>query len=256
VTGPLRPEDRFTGLSDAYRRYRPGYPPALLSVLQSEYGLTPASVVADVGSGTGKLSELFLANGNRVYGVEPNEEMRRQAEEAFAGNGNFVSVNGAAEKTGLPDRSVDVIAAGTAFHWFDKAKTKTEFARVLKPGGVVALFWNKRERGAGFMRAYDEALKEHCPEYAAVGFDLAKERDIAEFFSPVKPKLHAFPNGQRFDWDGFLGRVKSTSYCPREGSPGYDALVRALRALFERWQEKGAVEFVYQTVLYAAGLPG
>ena len=94
---PLRPEDRFSGLSDDYRKYRPGYPRELIDTLAAEYGLQRESVVADVGSGTGKLTELFLDWGCRVFGVEPNEDMRREAERAFAGREDFVSVNGTVE---------------------------------------------------------------------------------------------------------------------------------------------------------------
>ncbi len=249
-----KPEDRFTGLADDYRKYRPGYPRAVTDVLRNEYGLKPGSVVADVGSGTGKLTELFLENGNRVFGVEPNDEMRSQAERAFTGRANFISVNGTAERTGLPDRSVDFVAAGTAFHWFDAVKTKIEFARILKQDGVVALVWNKRHRDEGFMRAYDEALRAHCPGYAEVGFVLARRRDIEAFFSPTKPMLHAFPNSQRFDLSGLLGRLRSTSYCPREGTPEYAALVEALRGLFDRWRKDDTIELVYRTILYAGRL--
>ncbi|HEX8116661.1 MAG TPA: methyltransferase domain-containing protein, partial [Pyrinomonadaceae bacterium] len=70
------PTARFSTRVADYIKYRPGYPPAVLRLLERECGLGPDSVVADVGSGTGLLSELFLKNGNRVYGVEPNREMR------------------------------------------------------------------------------------------------------------------------------------------------------------------------------------
>src|SRR5208282_2924056 len=118
-------------------RYRPGYPPALLDLLREECGLHSDHVVGDIGSGTGFLSELFLKNGNRVYGVEPNAEMRAGGEEYLSSYANFTSVDGSAEATTLPASSVDFVAAGQAFHWFDPQAARREFLRILKPGGWV-----------------------------------------------------------------------------------------------------------------------
>ncbi|MBN2350972.1 MAG: class I SAM-dependent methyltransferase [Spirochaetales bacterium] len=252
MKNPRRPEDRFSGLSDDYRKYRPGYPREIIDTLAAEYGLKRESVMADVGSGTGKLTKLFLDSGCRVYGVEPNEDMRREAERAFAGRGNFVSVNGTAERTGLPDRSVDLIAAGTAFHWFDVARTKREFARIRKPRGAMVLVWNVRDENEDFMREYDRLIRTHIPEYELVGFHLDKRKEIMDFFKPAEAVRREFPNRQRFDRGGLLGRVRSTSYCPKEGTPEYERLAAALSDLFDEWQTDATIEFTYQTVMYAA----
>lgn len=115
--------ERFSGRVADYLKYRPGYPEELLAFLRSECGLVPGSVVADVGSGTGKLAELFLSGGNTVFGIEPNAEMRLAAERLFSGRSGFHSVAGRAEATTLPDSSVDLVAVGQAFHWFDREKT-------------------------------------------------------------------------------------------------------------------------------------
>src|SRR5947209_11876909 len=122
---------RFSSRVENYIRYRPGYPQSVVELLAGECGLTPTSVVADVGSGTGILTELFLRNGNTVYGVEPNREMREAGEGLLAGYPNFHSVDGRAEATGLPDASVDFVTAGQAFHWFDAQGARAEFSRIL-----------------------------------------------------------------------------------------------------------------------------
>ncbi len=124
---------RFSSRVADYVRYRPGYPRALVRLLEEECGLAPESVVADVGSGTGILSELFLHNGNRVYGVEPNREMREAGERLLAAYENFVSVDGRAEATTLEDACADFVTAGQAFHWFDPAGARREFQRILRP---------------------------------------------------------------------------------------------------------------------------
>src|ERR671932_405243 len=95
------PTNRFSTRVENYIKYRPSYPQAVIELLEHECGLTRESVVADVGSGTGILSELFLRNGNRVYGVEPNREMREAGERLLSAYGNFVSVEGRAEATPL-----------------------------------------------------------------------------------------------------------------------------------------------------------
>src|SRR5207237_477236 len=107
-------KQRFSNRVADYVRYRPGYPPALIDVLRSECGLRPNHTVADVGSGTGLLSKLFLENGNRVFGIEPNEEMRRAGEEFLSEYKNFSSVQGSSENTTLAEASVDFITAAQA----------------------------------------------------------------------------------------------------------------------------------------------
>ena len=120
----LKSTERFTTRVENYVKFRPGYPPAVLDLLKTECGLTAASVIADIGSGTGILTRMFLEHGNRVYGVEPNQAMREAGEQLLADFGGFVSVAATAEETTLPDQSIDFITAGQAFHWFDLARTR------------------------------------------------------------------------------------------------------------------------------------
>ena len=138
----ISPTQRFTSRVDNYRKYRPGYPPEIIPYLVENAWLTPQSVIADIGAGTGLLTQLFLEHGNQVYAVEPNQAMRAAADELLVGYAHYHSVDASAENTSLPDYSVDMITAAQAFHWFDHEKTKLEFQRVLKPGGMVVLIWN------------------------------------------------------------------------------------------------------------------
>lgn len=140
----------------AYDRHRPSYPVAALTMLAELGVLGEARVVADVGSGTGILTEALLAGGHRVAGVEPAAELRAMAEARLAGMAGFVSVAGSAEATTLDDRSVDVVTAGSALHWFDLDPARAEFGRILRePGWTVAL-WNFRmSRSSEFGAAFD-----------------------------------------------------------------------------------------------------
>jgi len=141
-------KNRFSSRVEDYIKYRPGYPQEVISLLAAECGLTPDSIISDVGSGTGILSELFLRCGNKVYGVEPNAEMRTAAKRLLKDYVNFQSIDGNAEATTLPKHSVDFVTAAQAFHWFDQPKAHREFASILKPDGWAVLIWNERRLDA------------------------------------------------------------------------------------------------------------
>src|SRR5262245_21384964 len=139
-TGP----ERFTDRVENYVRYRPDYPPGVIEVLEREIGLTPEWKIAEIGSGTGLSSQLFLENGNEVYGVEPNLPMRMAAEHYLAGYEGFHSVAGTAEATTLPAGTMHAVVAAQAFHWFDAAAARVETRRILRFNGWAVLLWNKR----------------------------------------------------------------------------------------------------------------
>ncbi len=175
--------ERFSNRVENYVKYRPGYPPEVLGLFRNEMGLTPDSVIADVGSGTGISSRLFLENGNEVFGVEPNDAMRAAAEEFLAAFPNFHSRNGTAENTGLPDASVDLVIAAQAFHWFDPEKTRTEFKRILKEDGFVALIWNERQLATTpFLREYEQFLLKFASDYTKVRHENIDEEKLSDFF--------------------------------------------------------------------------
>ena len=231
-------------------RYRPGYPPEILDLLRREAGLTPASVIADIGSGTGISTEMLLHAGCIVHGVEPNREMRQAAERLLAGRPGFRSVNGTAQTTTLPDESVDLIVAAQAFHWFNTPETRAEFSRILKPGGTIALIWNERQtEAAPFLRDYEQLLLRFATDYAAVRHENTDAAALARFFNGPYA-AHTFPNEQRFDFPALQGRLLSSSYAPAAGHPQHDPMITELRRLFDLHQTAGKVCFVYDTRVY------
>lgn len=242
---------RFSSRVDNYVKYRPSYPPAIIPFLAQKCGLTPNDVIADVGSGTGLLTKLFLENGNRVMGVEPNREMREAGEHFLAAYPDFISVDGTAEATTLADASVNAVVAGQAFHWFDIEKAQREFLRILRPAGWVALIWNaRRVDGSPFQRDYDQLLRTYSEEYARTNHqDTVTDAAIDAFFAGHAQSAH-FDNAQRFDFDGLLGRLMSSSYAPEAGHPNHAPLVQALRDLFDKHQRDGVVTFEYDTEIY------
>ncbi len=250
------PTKRFSSRVENYIRFRPGYPPGVLAVLRAECHLTPASVVADIGSGTGIFSEVLLKNGNAVYGVEPNDEMRHAAERLLAGYPRFTSVQGTSEATTLAGRCVDLITAAQAFHWFDRPRTRAEFRRILKPDGQVALIWNDRQLDTTpFLRDYEALLREHGTDYLVVrhkDLDLAQVR---EFIGSDEVKQTTLESSQSFDYEGVEGRLLSSSYAPESGHPGHGPMLAALREIFARHQQDGKVEIRYDTRIFTARLP-
>jgi SAM-dependent methyltransferase len=242
---------RFSSRVENYVKYRPSYPKVIIPFLAKQCGLTPDDVIADVGSGTGLLTRLFLDHGNCVFGVEPNREMREAGEHFLAGYPRFISVNGTAEATTLDAASMNAVVAGQAFHWFNIDQARREFQRILKPAGWAALVWNARrvDRSA-FQREYDQLLRAHSEEYAQVNhMDTVTDAAIAEFFGGQSGRTR-FDHAQQFDFDGLLGRLMSSSYAPQAGHPSHAPMVTALRELFDKHQQAGVVTFEYDTEVY------
>jgi len=245
------PTQRFTGRVENYARYRPSYPRAVLDLPETECGLTSASTVADVGSGTGILSELFLENGNRVFGVEPNEEMRAAGEGLLRNYPRFVSVAGTAEATTLDDVCVDFVTAGQALHWFDLAASRAEFTRILRPDGWVMFVWNAPRKGATpFLTAYERLLLTHGTDYARFGRYGDGSRFVEGFFGSHTFETRTFDNQQTFDLDGLKGRLSSSSYVPGPGKPGHEAMMRSASRIFHAHETDGKVTFEYDTKVH------
>jgi SAM-dependent methyltransferase len=244
------PTQRFSNRVENYIRYRPGYPKEILAMLQRECRLTTESSIADLGSGTGILAELFLANGNRVFGIEPNQEMREAGERLLRAYPGFNSIAATAEATTLPDQSVDFITAGQAFHWFDRARCREEFARILRPAGWVVLVWNdRRTESTAFLKAYEQLLLSYGTDYERVNHKRVDAATLREFFG-TDPARQTFPNYQHFDFAAVQGRLLSSSYVPEAGEPRYEEMLAALGGLFDRHQQAGKVTFEYDTVIY------
>lgn len=248
---PFQPVERFSGRETAYARYRPHYPQAVITALAAEFGLTPQDVVADIGSGTGISSMLFLGNGNPVFGVEPNAEMRGAAAEALAEFPRYTSVAGRAEATALATASVDLVTAGQAWHWFEPVATRREFARILRPPRRVSLFWNTRlAESSPLMHEYDALVRRFSSDYARVRHDRVGPEDIASLFQNRRFTYRTFPNSHDLDFETLVGRTFSSSYMPPAHDPRAPAVIAELRALFERFEHAGLVHFHYMTELY------
>jgi ubiquinone/menaquinone biosynthesis C-methylase UbiE len=250
-------KQRFSNRVADYIRYRPGYPSALLDLLAQECGLRPDHLIADIGSGTGLLSKLFLEHGNRVYGVEPNTEMRAGGEEFLREYSNFTSLEGSAEATTLSDSSIDFVTVGQAFHWFDVIAAGREFRRILKPSGWVVVVWqDRRMEETPFAREYEQLLERFGIDYKSVKDSYPETEKIRSFFDASTFQTRDLPNCQEFDWEGLQGRLRSSSYAPRENHANYVPMMAELQRIFDGYQENGAVRMEYFARVYFGKLGG
>lgn len=228
-----------------YGRYRPSYPEEVLKTIEKECEITPASRIADIGSGTGIFTKLFLDAGYSVTGVEPIEAMRAQAPK----HPNFKQIEATAEKTLLPTKALDLVIAGQAFHWFDQPKFRKELDRILKKGGHVAIAFNQQDLSDPVMQEYVAMLKKYGINDDKVKEPKITDGDLDAFFSPSHCLHFRFPNTQQFDAESFRGRLLSTSYAPPPDHPNYPPLIQTLEDIFRTHQNSGFIDFKYQTTL-------
>jgi SAM-dependent methyltransferase len=248
-------KNRFSNRAADYLRYRPHYPEGVLDFLRSQSHLSPTHTIADIGSGTGFLSELFLKNGNPVCGVEPNQGMREAGEEYLAAYPRFTSVNGSAEATTLPASCADFVTVGQAFHWFKPQPTRREFARILRPDGWVTIVWNDRTQSTtGFAVSYEDLLVRFGTDYTRVKDSYPQTKDIRAFFDHEKFLTHELSNSQEFDLESLRGRLRSSSYVPSEGDPKFAPMMAALDDLFAAQQQDGRVLMEFSTRIHLGQL--
>jgi SAM-dependent methyltransferase len=241
---------RFSDRVENYVRYRPGYPAEVMQTLRNECALAPSHVIADIASGTGIWTRTLLKNGNPVFGVEPNAEMRAAGERLLAEFPKFTSVSGVAESTTLANQSVDFVTAAQAAHWFDRAPARREFIRILKPGGWLVLLWNERVTDSTeLLRKYEHLLLTFGTDYGEVRHERTTS-SVKEFFDPAPFQERVLEMRQEFDYAGVEGRLLSSSYAPGPDHPQHAPMLRELRSIFATCAVKSHVAVDYKTRVY------
>jgi SAM-dependent methyltransferase len=207
-----------------YEIGRPPYPPEAIERLVAELGIEDGRRVLDLAAGTGKLTRLLVPTGAFVVAVEPVEAMRAALTKSLP---QVEAVAGTAEAIPLPDGSVDAVTVGQAFHWFDGPRALAEIERVLRPGGALALVWNRRPvESSALHKAISEIIAPYrgdAPSHGSGAWRVAfAGRELTE---------ERFDFTQRLDADGLADRVGSTSFVAALDDATRESLLVRVRAL-------------------------
>lgn len=234
---------KFSGKAQIYEKYRPGYTKECIQYILGTLDNTKHNKIADIGAGTGIFSKHLLEQGQQVIAVEPNDDMRLEAEKKLKQYPLFLAVKASAEDTGLEEHSIDLLTVAQAFHWFDVLKFQKECSRILKPDGKVFLIWNSRDPESDLVKKNAEVCAAFCPDFTGFsgGERGTKEETFRTFFRDGKYEMKKFANDLYFDKKGFIGRNLSASYALKEGDENYEAFIIALEALFNKYQEDNKI---------------
>jgi SAM-dependent methyltransferase len=236
---------RFSDRAADYVKYRPTYPALAMQTILEGLGPPSDLTAADVGAGTGISARLLGDRGVRVVAVEPGDAMRQAA----APHPNVRWVTGHAETTGLETASVDLVLCAQSFHWFRATEALAEFARILRSGRRLAIMWNRRSRTDPLTVGYRHAIVDVGGDTGveSMNFDPDVIPQTGLFSAPER---RTYPNVQRLDLDGLIGRARSASYVPKTGAAG-ERLPELLRALHDEHADaEGFVTLVYETEVF------
>jgi len=225
----------FSRSADAYDRARPDYPAAAVAWLAERLGLRPGRTVVDLAAGTGKLTRPLAATGAEVVAIEPVAEMRARIGDAAAR-----SLDGTAEAIPLADASADAVTVAQAFHWFDGPAALAEIHRVLRPGGALALVWNRRPLEDPAHAAIERIIAPHrgdAPAHRSGAWRAAF--DATTLFGPLEERT--FAHSRPHDADALADRVGSTSFVAALDDGPQADVIAAVRAL----AAEGPVELPY-----------
>ena len=233
----------FADKQQYYDDFRPGYPKAAVELIRTR--IAPNAVIADIGSGTGKLAVLLCSVVGKLYAIEPSIHMRRVLQARTADIPQAEVIAATAEATYLPDHSVDAITVAEACHWFNNQQARREFLRILKPGGHVFLLRNRFIHNA----YYDEMLsiqKEYrtCTPAAQLGAAACADA----LFGPGNWESYAFESTMHQTFEQFYGGMRSASYAPEAGTVAGKAYRAAVQDLFDRYARHGRISTHVETV--------
>jgi ubiquinone/menaquinone biosynthesis C-methylase UbiE len=248
--------NKFNGRAKQYTEGRPAYAKDFIDKLYIEYGFDENSVIADVGSGTGKFAKQLLDKKSIVYCIEPNDEMRSVAERELGSYGNFHSVKGTADHTNTDSDFFDFVTAAQAFHWFDLIEFRKECSRILKKNGNVILIWNMRDVQAKINRECFDIFTKYCPDFKGFsgGVQYNDER-INEFFNG-NYELMEFDNNLFFNKDRFINRCLSSSYSLKPDALHFKEYIREIEEIFYSHSQNDTIVVPNKTIAYIGKVIG
>ncbi|MGD6966304.1 class I SAM-dependent methyltransferase [Rossellomorea vietnamensis] len=238
-------KNEFNNKTKEYTIGRPSYPIEVLSTIR-ELGINEHSSIADIGAGTGLLTNLLGELGCEVLAIEPNEHMLEECEKYCVNNRNIKFINSTAEETALKEDSVDIITIAQAFHWFDKPLCKKEFQRILKEDGHVIILFNEMQLDSQLAKEYRSILHEYKVKTNAGISDFDPDKEKFDFFGQDYTKRY-YDNWHTLTEEGFVGGALSLSYTPSKLDSSYEEFTAALHHLFSKYQQNEKITFHYKT---------
>lgn len=244
----------FCGKSHIYAKYRPQYSKEYITFLRETLRLSRDSIVADVGAGTGIHTKIIAEITDKIFAVEPDEEMLQECQVQLENKHKVKMVQRTAEDTGLPNASVDYITVAQAFHLFNREKSLNEFKRVLRPSGILVLLWNSKEHDNKLFYDNEAVIKKYCPCYCReVHARSFYEDSFKDCFTPISYTFTRFhqDSTEFLDKQTFIMRTLSASYAITATDKNYDAMIEELGMVFERHATNGVVEVPQSTIIYS-----
>lgn len=245
---------KFNGLASVYAAGRPTYADAFIEELYKKFGFSSNSVIADIGSGTGKLAKQIIEKGSYVYCIEPNEDMRNQSVTELEKYTNKSIIAGDAADTALQDCSVDFITTAQAFHWFDAKLFRNECKRIIKPGGKVFLIWNMRDINSDIVRKSYNIYKKYCPEFKGFCGGIKKDDIRISFFFNNRYERLEYDNTLYYDKEKFINRSLSGSYSLKQQDIRYNEYINKLEALFYEYADNNVITVPNKTIVYLGSM--
>lgn len=228
---------RFTGKAENYFKGRPDYPSAFMDYLYQEMKVKKTDVIADIGSGVGKISRLFLEKGNTVYCVEPNREMRMISDELLNHYKHYIPLAKTAEDTGIQSDSVNYIFCGNAYDYFDRRLTKPEFKRILKKGGKVIIAYHGAQNTA-YLEEFGALVSKYGKE--------SNKRDYRKIFADGSCIEKEFSHSFMESYEDFVAGCRSHSRVPIEGTENDALYLKGLEEIFKRYEKDGKIETAFK----------
>jgi ubiquinone/menaquinone biosynthesis C-methylase UbiE len=218
----------YTSKAENYARYRWDYAPEAILTIMQMTGVLNDTVVADIGAGTGILTKHFVGRAKTVYAIEPEGEMRAMAAKLFEDDATCVILDSCAEKTSLPDHSVDLILVAQAIHWFEKEPARNEFRRILKPSGWLAIL-----RNYGTDEEYNREISPLFEEFSKrAPADRISHQAEHFYYANQDFQKMLFPFEFSQTWDWFLGALISSAFLPDVPDENYASFENKAREIF------------------------
>jgi ubiquinone/menaquinone biosynthesis C-methylase UbiE len=237
----------FAEVAGSYERARPGYPDAAVRWLAGD----PSVDVVDLGAGTGKLTRSLAALGHRVTAVEPLEEMLEQLRVAVPG---VRAVVGSAEAIPLLDASADIVTCAQAFHWFDHGPALVEIARVLRPGGTLALVWNTRDDSQAWVAELTDTVIGRSEFRRGGVVATIASIDKSGLYGPVERA--SFAHSQMLGRRDLVELVRSRSQCAVLSEEERRPVLERVEGLFDAYAMGGRLAMPYVTECFRAAARG